>query len=146
MRGEDTHQRLQAVNGSLQARLEETARSSAEHGGESKDLTYFLVDVKNGSRFPLRGYRLIIGRSNVNHIEVKDSSVSRVHAVITLEDGQYFLDDLGSSNGTFLNGSPVIRRQPLSDRDTIRLGESIFTFVQRTRTANREETKKLLHL
>jgi pSer/pThr/pTyr-binding forkhead associated (FHA) protein len=105
-----------------------------------------LVDVKNAGRFPLRGQRFIIGRSNVNHIEVKDSLVSRVHALITVEDGQYFLDDLGSTNGTFLNGTAITRRQPLNDRDTIRLGESIFTFVQRTSTANMEETKELMHL
>jgi pSer/pThr/pTyr-binding forkhead associated (FHA) protein len=71
-----------------------------------------------------------------------------VHAVIAVEDGIYHIDDLGSTNGTFLNGNIVIRRRPLHDRDIIKVGDTKFAFTheQRNSKSASEITSKLTHL
>lgn len=60
-----------------------------------------------------------------------EAKVSRRHARITLRDGQYFLEDLGSTNGTFLNRGkrlPPGYRQPLRDGDEIIVGKTFLRF------------------
>ena len=66
-----------------------------------------------------------MGRGTNNEIVLQDPEVSRQHAQITQRDGIYYLDDLGSTNGTFLNTQRVIGTMALEDNDTINLGESI---------------------
>ncbi|MEZ4510996.1 MAG: FHA domain-containing protein [Chloroflexota bacterium] len=66
-----------------------------------------------------------IGRGTSNEIVLQDPEVSRQHAQITQRDGICYLDDLGSTNGTFLNTQRVIGTMALEDNDTINLGESI---------------------
>ena len=60
-----------------------------------------------------------------------EAKVSRRHARITLRDGQYFLEDLGSTNGTFVNRGKRLFpgvRQPLNDGDEIILGKTFLRF------------------
>jgi len=60
-----------------------------------------------------------------------EAKVSRRHARITLRDGQYFLEDLGSTNGTFVNRGkrlPPGYRQPLRDGDEIIVGKTFLRF------------------
>src|SRR5438270_115912 len=57
-----------------------------------------------GQQFPLEACPLTIGRQAGTAIRLESPAVSRQHARITCEQGQYFLEDLGSSNGTSLNG------------------------------------------
>lgn len=66
-----------------------------------------------------------IGRGTSNEIVLQDPEVSRQHAQITQRAGIYYLDDLGSTNGTFLNTQRVMGTMALEDDDTINLGESI---------------------
>ena len=65
--------------------------------------------------------RLTIGRAPDNDIQLKDSSVSRRHALIQFTDGKPVLEDLGSSNRTFVNGEKV-NKLSLSNGDKLRLG------------------------
>ncbi|MCA1575404.1 MAG: FHA domain-containing protein [Acidobacteria bacterium] len=60
-----------------------------------------------------------------------EAKVSRRHARITLRDGKYFLEDLGSTNGTFVNRGrrlPPGHLQPLQDRDEIIVGKTFLRF------------------
>lgn len=61
---------------------------------------------------------------DLTYFEARDKGVSRRHATITRRDGNLHLTDLGSPNGTFLNGQRLITNQPrvLRDGDDIRLG------------------------
>jgi hypothetical protein len=68
---------------------------------------------------------VVIGRENVNDLVLKDPEVSRRHARITYQAGRYYVEDLNSTNGTFLNDQPVRTQSPLNHGDVIRLGESI---------------------
>lgn len=66
-----------------------------------------------------------IGRDLANDISIRDSQVSRFHLRLTLQGQDYFLEDLGSTNGTGVNGIQISARTPLKDGDIIALGDSI---------------------
>src|ERR671936_12404 len=69
-----------------------------------------------------------IGRGSSSNIRIGDASVSSKHAKIWCEDGAFYLMDLGSTNGTFVNDRDVDREQ-LSDGDTITFGDTIARFI-----------------
>jgi sigma-B regulation protein RsbU (phosphoserine phosphatase) len=78
-------------------------------------------------RIPL-GHRTIIGRAENSHVRLADRSLSRNHAEILQREGASYLVDLGSTNGTFLNGVRLDRERPLRDGDVIVLGEITMVF------------------
>jgi serine/threonine protein kinase len=86
---------------------------------ESVDRSYSGRNV-----YPMWGDQLRIGRSAEADVSVGDTSLSRLHAVITFERGRFFLMDLGSLNGTRLNSLRLPAREPteLHDGDRITLG------------------------
>lgn len=65
---------------------------------------------------------VVIGRRPDVTVALPSNTVSRRHAQIEHQDGEYFLSDLGSTNGTLLNGEPVIGTERLGDRDEIAIG------------------------
>ncbi len=72
--------------------------------------------------FRLAAERIVIGRSRSCDLRLRSDTVSRLHAVITRRGGRLFLEDMGSSNGTFLNGKLLHGEQPLQAGDIVRLG------------------------
>ncbi|MEL7496833.1 MAG: FHA domain-containing protein [Planctomycetota bacterium] len=65
---------------------------------------------------------IVIGRDSKCQLQISDGSISRQHAKLFFENGNYYIEDLKSSNGTFLNGDQVFRAVQLGDGDSIRLG------------------------
>ncbi|HUT75576.1 MAG TPA: FHA domain-containing protein [Armatimonadota bacterium] len=65
---------------------------------------------------------VVIGRRADSTVVLPSNTVSRRHAQIWRDDDRYFVSDLGSTNGTLLNGEPVIGAERLSDRDEIAVG------------------------
>ncbi len=86
-----------------------------------------ICDEIGRRQFTLEGDALI-GRSPQCAVAIRGPLVSRQHAKITLANGNYFIEDLGSSNGTTLNGNRVEKTQ-LRDRDRIMLGDCELTFL-----------------
>jgi hypothetical protein len=88
------------------------------------------IDTGDGSRerFPLANERVTIGRSRDSDIFLPDQWLSRHHAEILRKDAAFFLHDLGSKNGTLLNGEPVHGDRRLRHGDVITLGEHVLTF------------------
>ncbi|SHJ95879.1 FHA domain-containing protein [Desulforamulus aeronauticus] len=82
-----------------------------------------------GESFPL-GDITQIGRGRGNHIHLSGHYASQEHARITFKQGQYWLEDLGSLNHTFLNEVPVTKEIVLANGDRLRIGEVIFRFVR----------------
>lgn len=78
--------------------------------------------------------RTVIGRGSAADIVLRDDVASRQHAMISqlVSQGdciEYYLTDIGSTNGTYLNGSRVTSEQLLQDGDKIRVGEHLFKFA-----------------
>jgi adenylate cyclase len=83
-----------------------------------------------GNKYPIRG-GVSLGRSPRNTIVLDSAKVSRRHAIINpQEGGEYWLIDLGSSNGTFLNHRRLHQPMRLTDHDQIAVGDEIFIFHQ----------------
>jgi adenylate cyclase len=84
---------------------------------------------------------LSIGRSSKNTIVLDSPNVSRRHTLINPQNiGEFWLIDLGSSNGTFLNKRRVHQPIRLSDRDQIVIGDNAFVFRQPVDMANENKT------
>jgi serine phosphatase RsbU (regulator of sigma subunit) len=81
-------------------------------------------------RFPLGKDRVTIGRSRESDIFLPDQWLSRHHAEVRRQEGAFYLQDLGSKNGTLLNGEPVGDVRRLRHGDVIALGEHRLTFVE----------------
>jgi serine phosphatase RsbU (regulator of sigma subunit)/pSer/pThr/pTyr-binding forkhead associated (FHA) protein len=79
-------------------------------------------------RFPLVKDRVTIGRSRENDIFLPDQWLSRHHAEIRRDGESFALRDLGSKNGTLLNGTRIAGEQRLRPGDVITLGEHALTF------------------
>jgi hypothetical protein len=76
--------------------------------------------------FLLSGTFHRIGRSSAqSDLVVSHTRVSRTHAYLYLEDGKWWVEDAGSSNGTFVNGEAVTDQRPLGNGDTLRLGQEV---------------------
>ncbi len=73
---------------------------------------------------------LKLGRGPQNEVILPDRFASNNHARLYNRDGQYWLEDLGSKNGTYLNGNPLAETTVLANGDQIRIGEIIFKFVR----------------
>ncbi len=70
----------------------------------------------------------VLGRSADSDIPLEDSFASSAHARLVPQGDTMVLEDLGSTNGTYLNGEPLRGPQPLHVGDKIRIGDSEFTF------------------
>jgi pSer/pThr/pTyr-binding forkhead associated (FHA) protein len=70
----------------------------------------------------------ILGRGDQADIRLEDTYASAAHARLVPEGGVMVLEDLGSTNGTYLNGEPLRGPQPLHVGDRIRIGDSEFSF------------------
>src|SRR5512134_976908 len=78
--------------------------------------------------FPLGRLRITLGRSARNDLCVPDPFASRVHAEVRREGDEYFLQDLGSANGTLYNGSTVQGSVALTAGGRIQIGETEIVF------------------
>ena len=70
----------------------------------------------------------VLGRGDEVDIQLEDSFASTAHARLVPQGDVVVLEDLGSTNGTYLNGEPLRGPQPLHVGDRIRIGDSEFTF------------------
>src|SRR5215210_5796967 len=83
---------------------------------------------RNSDIFPLGRLRITIGRSARNDLCIPDPFASRVHAEVRREGDLYFLQDLGSANGTYYNGSRLERTVALTHGGRIQIGETEIVF------------------
>lgn len=74
-----------------------------------------------GERLPLRGVSSL-GRDPGNDIVVNDEAVSARHALVTYNDGEWWVEDAGSTNGTVVNGTKIWQRERLQFGDELLLG------------------------
>ena len=78
-----------------------------------------------GTVYALEGDQIMIGRDATNDISINDAEVSRRHARLTFQGGKYILEDMGSTNGTYVNGQRLTGPRVLKPGEVVSLGEQI---------------------
>ncbi|HEX2910325.1 MAG TPA: FHA domain-containing protein [Chloroflexia bacterium] len=82
-----------------------------------------------GRTYDLTTQKAVVGRQSGNEVVVPDEQVSRKHAEIEERGGTFYLTDLNSSNGTFVNGTRISSPQALRTGDTIQFGTTVLRVV-----------------
>jgi pSer/pThr/pTyr-binding forkhead associated (FHA) protein len=101
-------------------------------GGRAAATDAFLVAVRGGGiepgeRFDLFG-GLSIGRSADADVRIEDRFASGIHARLYSRGASYYVEDMNSTNGTFLNGAVLEGEAELADLDEIKIGDTEFRF------------------
>lgn len=78
-----------------------------------------------GKVYPLDKPEMVIGRDLTVDVVISDSEISRKHAHLTLQAVGYVIEDLGSTNGTVVNGERLSSPHPLKSGEVITLGEHV---------------------
>jgi len=94
---------------------------------ESEPQVPFLSDP-TGREHPLSGETTTIGRAVQCDVVITSKRVSREHARLRRDSWRVILEDVGSTNGTFLNGERLLAPSELRDGDQIKVGDVVFTF------------------
>jgi hypothetical protein len=85
-----------------------------------------LVEGKGPATTDLVPPETVIGRDESALVSIPDSSVSHRHARVYHSDGEWYVEDLGSTNGTFVNDRPLTRAVVLRPGDMVHIGRSVF--------------------
>jgi hypothetical protein len=105
------------VSDGFAGQVPSSARVVVERGGGLRAGQSFIV-----------GSGLAIGRAEDNEIRIEDSFASGRHARVFTHDGFPYLEDLRSTNGTYLNGRRVEGQEVLNADDRIRIGDTEFRY------------------
>lgn len=100
------------------------SRENSFRGSEVPKGTYVRVleGFFAGLDFPVERDWLVIGRGRGADFVINERTISRAHAAVGFEKMRFFLQDLGSTNGTMLNGEPVSKIE-LKSGDEIQMGK-----------------------
>lgn len=102
---------------------------------EEDEVPVALVDTVTGKPLPVVAPVCKVGRDVTNDIVIAgDRSLSRYHFQIRVWGEEYFIEDCGSRNGTFLNGSPISTPRKLTNGDVVSAGMSRYTFALKSTT------------
>jgi pSer/pThr/pTyr-binding forkhead associated (FHA) protein len=85
--------------------------------------------LATGTEIALDG-GVTIGRSRGSELPIADAYVSHTHARVFRRGQFFFIEDLGSSNGTFLNGTRIGREAQLKVMDEVRMGETVLRYEE----------------
>jgi two-component system NtrC family sensor kinase len=96
-----------------------------------------------GHRFELEGVSVGIGRDASNSIQLHDTEVSRRHAEVCRNDDKFQLTDLGSSNGTFVNGRKLTASHTLASGDRLQIGASEMLYTGPSETGAADLAKQI---
>jgi pSer/pThr/pTyr-binding forkhead associated (FHA) protein len=111
-------------------RVADLQRQNTPPSPSAAPLASFLFrsgDMK-GQRLPIKVPVVNIGRGDYNDVVISDPSVSTMHAKLQRREAIWILTDLGSTNGTFVEGEPLKGELPLSPGTTIRFGDVLALF------------------
>ena len=89
------------------------------------ELVVVRGETQKGRNVKLRGGGPVIGRSPDADIIIDDPYASEYHARVGLQDGQVLVHDLGSTNGTYVNGRRVTTPAAVATGDTVQIGKTI---------------------
>ena len=78
-----------------------------------------------GKSYSISKNEIYMGRDITNDIVINDPEISRKHARLTLQSGGYLLEDLGSTNGTFIDGQRITGPHMMSASEVVMLGDNV---------------------
>ncbi len=99
-----------------------------------------VAGVNAGNSYDLTDEQTVIGRYQYCQVVLPVNTISRQHAHIVRVDDSFYIEDLNSLNGTFVNGAEIEERTPLHDQDSIQLYDTRITFHASALPEKREET------
>jgi len=101
--------------------------------GPRKGKAFLMVSTgaAAGTVFPLTEPSVLIGRSLEAQVSINEQAISNEHARIEQSGAKFTLRDLGSTNGTYVNGQRLVDAVVLAGGDSVRMGSTTFTFVTR---------------
>src|SRR5687768_11789120 len=101
--------------------------------GPRKGRAFLMVSTgaAAGTVFPVTEASVLIGRSLDAQVSINEQAISNEHARLEQEGAKFTLRDLGSTNGTYVNGQRLVDAVVLAGGDSIRMGSTTFTFVTR---------------
>ncbi|MGI8649918.1 MAG: FHA domain-containing protein [Rubrobacter sp.] len=112
------------AGGAVGQRRQKPRRASELHVEQSDVL-------EDGFTYALVGESTSVGRSLEGDIVLQgDEYASGQHAKFTMHGGLLYVEDLGSTNGTFVNDNKAVGATPLRDGDEVKVGSTIFRFVE----------------
>ena len=104
-------------------------RAPKEPERPTRTLRLKMVEPASGATFPL-GEEVTIGRAPGCSVPLSDDTfASQLHARIYVREGQPFVEDLGSTNGTFLNRDRLTTTMPLRKGDRLQVGQTVLEVV-----------------
>ncbi|CAN5529783.1 MAG: FHA domain-containing protein [Actinomycetota bacterium] len=119
----------QTTGGSVEQGTAAISIDEARQHGLAREIVEVITD--GGDAQPLEGAGpWTVGRSQDNDIVVSDPNVSRRHAKLIREENGFVVEDLGSTNGTLLDGAPIDRER-IESGDELTFGQSVARFVRR---------------
>lgn len=98
------------------------------HGNTREACLVVINGVDLGKKYSLSNESTMLGRSSKVDIQIDEDAISRNHAVIEHQADGVVIRDLNSTNGTYVNDSPI-RHHQLLDGDQIKIGRTIFKFL-----------------
>jgi pSer/pThr/pTyr-binding forkhead associated (FHA) protein len=119
------------LRGSLEKQLDLVVSRAGFQKGKRKAFLMVSTGPAAGTVFPVAHPSLLIGRSPAADVRIDEQAVSNEHARLEQTDAGFTLLDLGSTNGTYINGQRLADAALLAGGDSVRMGSTTFTFVTR---------------
>jgi hypothetical protein len=101
------------------------ARAASSRTGKAPRVLHVTEGALAGTRVPLDGTPITIGRAPGSTLQVTDDYVSSHHARIFSRDGTWLVEDMGSTNGTFVGGGKVTGPTPIGPGAKVRVGKTV---------------------
>jgi len=95
-------------------------------------LLNFIKGANQGTSVELLDDKIILGRNADCTVVLNVPAVSREHAVIRRIQGKFYIEDMKSRNGTFVNSKEVTARTLLKDNDRIKICDNLLAFYEKT--------------
>jgi VWFA-related protein len=119
------------TNDTISDNVKKAEDDKQEKTDEQMHTNAWLVErdgINAGKKIPIQYEETTIGRNNDNRIVIDDKSASKIHAKIKIIKNSFYLFDMASDKGTYLNENKLLRPKLLYDWDEIRIGKKVFIF------------------
>lgn len=118
---------LRIMNNDIKGGKKKRSLVQKAHGLEILEIST-ESEIKKGSIIPVNT-TITLGRKEDNSIVLSDQFVSSYHAKIYVKNNEFYLEDLASTNGTYINDEQISGRVRLKINDVIRLGSTVFKVI-----------------